>query len=96
MWEFKEEYKMQQPTPEQIFGTYVPWEAKKGTWFINFMIGSQNIYLLEGKEKAMLIDTGWGAAPPDPRTATGHNCNFIQMLIHNISSFLPYHPFFNI
>ena len=52
---------MQQPTPEQIFGTYVPWEAKKGTWFINFMNGSQNIYLLEGKEKAMLIDTGWGA-----------------------------------
>ena len=52
---------MQQPTPEQIFGTYVPWEARKGTWFINFMNGSQNMYLLEGKEKAMLIDTGWGA-----------------------------------
>lgn len=52
---------MQQLTPEQIFGTYIPWEAKKGTWFINFMNGSQNMYLLEGNEKAMLIDTGWGA-----------------------------------
>lgn len=52
---------MMQPTPQQIFGNYVAWEAKPGTWFINFMNGSQNMYLLEGNDRAMLIDTGWGA-----------------------------------
>ncbi len=51
---------MQQPTLEQIFGSFVPWQAREGTWFINFMNGSENIYLLEGSEKALLIDTGWG------------------------------------
>ena len=51
---------MQQPTLEQIFGSFVPWQAREGTWFINFMNGSENIYLLEGNEKALLIDTGWG------------------------------------
>lgn len=45
---------------EMIFGNFTAWEAKKGTWFINFMNGSQNLYLLEGSEKALLIDTGWG------------------------------------
>ncbi len=51
---------MQQPTLEQIFGTFIPWQAKEGTWFINFMNGSENIYLLEGHDKALLLDTGWG------------------------------------
>lgn len=43
-----------------IFGNYQAWEAKEGTWFINFMNGTQNMYLLEGKDKALLIDTGYG------------------------------------
>ena len=44
-----------EPTLEQIFGSYTAWEAKEGTWFINFMNGSENMYLLEGDEKALLI-----------------------------------------
>jgi len=47
-----------EPSLEQIFGSYVAWQAKEGTWFINFMNGSENMYLLEGEEKALLIDTG--------------------------------------
>lgn len=46
---------------EQIFGSYTAWKVDDKTWFINFMNGSQNMYLLEGEEKALLIDTGWGA-----------------------------------
>lgn len=52
---------MQAPNPVQIFGSYVAWKATEDTWFINFMNGSQNMYLLEGDEKCLLIDTGWGA-----------------------------------
>lgn len=37
------------------------WKIGEGTWIINFMNGSQNMYLLEGEEAALLIDTGWGA-----------------------------------
>lgn len=48
-----------EPTLEEIFGGFVAWQAKEGTWFINFMNGSQNMYLLEGEEKALLIDTGY-------------------------------------
>ncbi len=50
----------EQPDLKQIFGSYVAWKAKKGTWFINFMNGSENMYLLEGSERALLIDTGYG------------------------------------
>lgn len=42
-----------------IFGNYHAWMAAPGTWFISFMNGSQNMYLLEGSEKALLIDTGY-------------------------------------
>lgn len=37
------------------------WKLNENTWVINFMNGSQNMYLLEGEECALLIDTGWGA-----------------------------------
>lgn len=51
---------MKQPNLVEIFGSYTSWKIDDNTWVINFMNGSQNIYLLEGKEKALLIDTGWG------------------------------------
>lgn len=52
---------MEQPSLEQIFGTYTAWKLDEITWMISFMNGSQYLYLLEGEEKALLIDTGWGA-----------------------------------
>lgn len=52
---------MEAPNLEQIFGSYVAWKADEQTWFINFMNGSENMYLLEGEKKALLIDTGYGA-----------------------------------
>ena len=50
-----------EPNLTQIFGSYMAWLVDEKTWFINFMNGSQCMYLLEGTEKALLIDTGWGA-----------------------------------
>ena len=50
-----------EPDLIQIFGSYMSWKLNENTWIINFMGGSQNMYLLEGAEKALLIDTGWGA-----------------------------------
>lgn len=49
------------PTLEQIFGTYMSWKIDDTTWVINFMNGTENMYLLEGEEKALLLDTGYGA-----------------------------------
>ena len=49
------------PDLVQIFGSYTAWMVDEGTYFINFMNGSQNMYLLEGENQALLIDTGWGA-----------------------------------
>lgn len=51
---------MQEPSLEEIFGSYTAWKADDTTWFINFMNGSENMYLLEGEEKALLLDTGYG------------------------------------
>lgn len=51
---------MKQVNLEELFGSYTSWKIDDDTWVINFMNGSQNIYLLEGKEKSLLIDTGWG------------------------------------
>jgi hydroxyacylglutathione hydrolase len=52
---------MQQPSLEEIFGSYMAWKLDDATWCINYMNGTANIYLLEGEEKALLLDTGWGA-----------------------------------
>lgn len=52
---------MNQPSLEEIFGSYMAWKLDDTTWCINFMNGTENIYLLEGEEKALLLDTGWGA-----------------------------------
>ncbi len=50
---------METPGLEEIFGSYMAWKAEEDTWFISFMNGTQFIYLLEGREKALLIDTGY-------------------------------------
>ena len=51
---------MQEPSLDQIFGSYMAWKVDSQTWVINFMNGTENMYLLEGAEKALLIDTGYG------------------------------------
>lgn len=50
-----------EPNLVEIFGSYMSWKLNEDTWIINFMNGSQNMYLLEGTARALLIDTGWGA-----------------------------------
>ena len=50
-----------QPDKLEIFASYTSWKCGEDTWVINFMQGSQNMYLLEGAERALLIDTGWGS-----------------------------------
>lgn len=51
---------MEQPSLEVIFGSYISWKVNDASWIISFMNGTQYMYLLEGSEKALLIDTGWG------------------------------------
>lgn len=46
---------------EQIFGSYMAWKLKEKTWVISFMNGTEYMYLLEGDERALLVDTGYGA-----------------------------------
>lgn len=46
---------------KMIFGNYQAKSLDEHTWIIEFMNGSQYLYLLEGEEKALLIDTGYGA-----------------------------------
>lgn len=76
---------MGQPSLEMIFGSYIAWETKEGTWFINFMNGSENMYLLEGEEKALLIDTGYG---------TGNLRAFVEKLTEKpvVVANTHYHP----
>ena len=45
---------------EMIFGNYMAWKLDERTWVISFMEGTEYIYLLEGEEKALLLDTGYG------------------------------------
>ena len=45
----------------EIFGNYMAWKLTERTWVIQFMNGSEYIYLLEGNEKALLLDTGYAA-----------------------------------
>ena len=49
-----------QPSLEEIFGSYMPYKITDNTWVLSFMGGSEYMYLLEGDEKALLIDTGYG------------------------------------
>lgn len=50
----------QTPPLEMIFGNYMAWKLDETTWCISFMEGTEYIYLLEGTEKALLLDTGYG------------------------------------
>lgn len=52
---------MEQLSLEEIFGTYMAWKLDEATWVISFMNGTEYMYLLEGEEKALLLDTGYGA-----------------------------------
>ena len=51
---------MQEASLEVIFGNYMAWKLDEITWIISFMEGSEYIYLLEGEQKALLLDTGYG------------------------------------
>lgn len=50
-----------EPNLTEVFGSYISWKINEDTHIISFMGGSQFMYLLEGEDKALLIDTGWGA-----------------------------------
>ena len=54
-----EEQKMDKQQLEMIFGNYYAWQPQKDTWVISFMNGTQYLFLLEGRDKALLIDTGY-------------------------------------
>ncbi len=51
---------MQAPPLEMIFGNYMAWKLDEKTWVISFMEGTEYIYLLEGEERTLLLDTGYG------------------------------------
>ncbi len=46
---------------EKIFASYMAWKLDPKTWIIQFMNGTEYMYLLEGEEKALLLDTGYGS-----------------------------------
>lgn len=45
---------------EKIFGSYTSWKVEEHTWFITTGNGSMYLYLIEGDERALLIDTAYG------------------------------------
>lgn len=45
---------------DEIFGSFVSWKYDEHTWFITCMNGSMYLYLLEGEDYALLIDTAYG------------------------------------
>ena len=45
---------------EALFGTYNYWKVNENTWFITTLNGTLYMYLLEGRDKALLIDTAYG------------------------------------
>lgn len=47
-------------SPAEIFGSYSAWKFTKDSWCISFMNGTEYMYLLEGNDKALLLDTGYG------------------------------------
>ncbi|MCD8156880.1 MAG: MBL fold metallo-hydrolase [Clostridiales bacterium] len=49
-----------EPTPQEIFGTFVNWKYDEHTWIITGLGGSLYMYLLEGEHSALLIDTAYG------------------------------------
>jgi glyoxylase-like metal-dependent hydrolase (beta-lactamase superfamily II) len=66
-----EENKMNGMTPEAIFGTYESWKYDNSTWMITAVDRSLYMYLLEGKDYALLIDTAYGL---------GHLRNYVEKL----------------
>jgi hydroxyacylglutathione hydrolase len=42
---------------------YRHWRVDDSTVFVTMLGGTQYLYLLEGRERALLIDTGWGCGP---------------------------------
>ena len=51
---------MEMPPLTEIFGSYRAWKYDEATWIISFMEGSEYLYLLEGSERALLLDAGYG------------------------------------
>lgn len=64
---------MEEKTLEEIFGSYTAWQFAQDSWCISFMEGTEYMYLLEGTEKALLLDTGYG---------TGTLRAFVEGLTH--------------
>jgi hydroxyacylglutathione hydrolase len=58
--DFMEGKKMNEMTPEVIFGTYTSWKYDRDTWIITALDGSLYMYLLEGRDYSLLIDTAYG------------------------------------
>lgn len=44
----------------EFLGAFSSWKLDDHTWAITFCGGSQYLYLIEGEDKALLIDTGFG------------------------------------
>ena len=42
-----------EPNLVEVFGSYMSWKINEDTWVINFMNGSQNMYLLEEAKNRM-------------------------------------------